>query len=92
MLGHPSGTGWACGTQGAAAGVAPWVMVQGTAGRQAAKGDGLNVDDSDGVIRGERRKWRGVWVRQAEHRQPQQERAAANPHSSPGSHPGQPHW
>lgn len=92
MPGHPSRAGWARGTRGAAAGVAPRVAVWGTAARQAAKGNSLKEGDSDGVIRGERRKWWGVWVRQAEHRQPQQERVAANPRSSPGGQPEQPHW
>ena len=88
--GHPSRAGWARGTRGAAAGVAPRVTAWGMVARQVAKGDGLNVGDSDGVIRGERRKWRDVLVRQTEHCQPRQEGAAANTHSSPGSHQNRP--
>lgn len=91
VLGHPSRAGWVPGTRGAAAGVAPRVAARGTAARQVAKGDGLNVGDSDGVIRGEGREWWGVWVRQVEHHQLWQEGAAGNPCSSPSSHPEQPH-
>lgn len=58
-------------------------------GRQC-RADGLNVGDSDGVIRRERSKWRGVWVRQAEHLRPRQEGVAANCRSSPSGHPEQP--